>query len=358
MSTAALSFSDRLSGAWPDPEEEAEGRTVSLEELFERLRNRPDIFGIERNNRLRNAELLALIIAVLAGMWAASRERLPEIGRDQPGGSHPPLPSIVTFKHTAVENPFAQNRPNPPPSHSPAHRHAAPGSLRPVKSSGSRLAGLMNRGVLSLLSRLSQVSGVVGDPSGKGGVFDPVTAVLAGGNGIRHGSSLHSDPTRNVRGFDFGPDAGVSGERSDGVTIDNLIDNLRQSKETGVALVSKTRPPPVLAKGVLDADHAVPLLSGSRKKSDIMRVVMENMAALRYAYSRRLRDNPALRGKVTVRFAIDEFGRVIRCEIVESSLNDKELESALVGRVTRWRFDPIDDPGNITEVLYPFVFSS
>jgi len=98
-------------------------------------------------------------------------------------------------------------------------------------------------------------------------------------------------------------------------------------------------------------------LSGGRSRASIQRVVMQNMAALRYIYNRRLREKPGLKGKVTVKFAVDEFGKVIFAKVVESTMNDPELENLVLGRVKDWNFDRIDKPGDVTEVVYPFVFS-
>jgi TonB family protein len=88
-----------------------------------------------------------------------------------------------------------------------------------------------------------------------------------------------------------------------------------------------------------------------------MRVVMQNLAALRYAYNKRLREKPGLNGKVTVKFAIDEFGKVIFCEAVESTIGDPVFEEVVVSKIKRWVFEKIDKPGDVTEVIYPFVFS-
>jgi TonB family protein len=98
-------------------------------------------------------------------------------------------------------------------------------------------------------------------------------------------------------------------------------------------------------------------LTGGRSRASIQRVVMQNMAALRHAYNRRLRDKPGLEGKITVKFAIDEFGKVIFAQIVESTMADSELETTVVSRVRSFVFEKIDKPGDVTEVTYPFVFS-
>jgi TonB family protein len=98
-------------------------------------------------------------------------------------------------------------------------------------------------------------------------------------------------------------------------------------------------------------------LTGGRSKASIMRVVMQNIAALRYAYNKRLREKPGLKGKITVKFAIDEFGKVIFASVVESTMGDSELETIVVDKIKRWVFEKIDKPGDVTEVVYPFVFS-
>ena len=98
-------------------------------------------------------------------------------------------------------------------------------------------------------------------------------------------------------------------------------------------------------------------LTGGRSMAEIRRVVMQNLAALRYAYNKRLRDKPGLKGKITVKFAIDEFGNVIYCQSISSTMGDKDLEDEIVGKIKRWAFGKIDKPGDVTEVIYPFVFS-
>ena len=98
-------------------------------------------------------------------------------------------------------------------------------------------------------------------------------------------------------------------------------------------------------------------LTGGRSRSGIQRVVMQNIAALRYDYKRRVRERPGLEGVINVKFAIDEFGKVISVQEVRSTVNDSTLESNVVNRVKNWEFERIDKPGDVTEVTYPFAFS-
>jgi len=98
-------------------------------------------------------------------------------------------------------------------------------------------------------------------------------------------------------------------------------------------------------------------LPTSRSRASIQRVTMQNMAALRYAYNKRLREKPGLFGQISVKFAIDESGKVIYAQIAESTMADLELETIVVSKVKSWTFEKIDKPGDVTEVTYPFVFS-
>jgi hypothetical protein len=38
-------------------------------------------------------------------------------------------------------------------------------------------------------------------------------------------------------------------------------------------------------------------------------------------------------------------------------MSDPALEAEVVDKIKRWVFEKIDKPGDVTEVVYPFVFS-
>ena len=98
-------------------------------------------------------------------------------------------------------------------------------------------------------------------------------------------------------------------------------------------------------------------LSGGRSRANIMRVVRQNLAALRYAFNQRLREKPGMKGKVTVKWAIDEFGNVLFAKVTSSTVNDAAFEQTVVKKIKLWKFGKIDKPGDVTEVTYPFVFT-
>lgn len=94
-----------------------------------------------------------------------------------------------------------------------------------------------------------------------------------------------------------------------------------------------------------------------RSKAGIMRTVMKCLANIRYAYNVRLRDGMDKSGKITVKWAIDEHGKVIKCFVVSSTINDSRLETKTVNIIKGLKFERIYNPGDVTEVVYPFVFS-
>ncbi len=91
-----------------------------------------------------------------------------------------------------------------------------------------------------------------------------------------------------------------------------------------------------------------------RSSRTIARVVDSHTGAIRYAYNRELRKNPALKGKISLRFTIAADGNVTDCRLDESTMNWGPLETALVEMASKWRFPPI--PEGVVTVTYPFVF--
>ncbi len=88
-----------------------------------------------------------------------------------------------------------------------------------------------------------------------------------------------------------------------------------------------------------------------------MRVVMNHLAKMRYAYNKRLRSKPGIKGRITIKYAIDQYGRVIFAKMLSSTMNDNLLEQAVVQQIRHWKFEPVYKDGDVTEVVYPFVFS-
>ena len=68
----------------------------------------------------------------------------------------------------------------------------------------------------------------------------------------------------------------------------------------------------------------------------------QNKGAIYALYTRALRQDPGLQGKVVLRMSIEPSGDVSMVEIVSSDLGYPELERKLVQRVKLFRFDAKD----------------
>ena len=353
-----------------DDEDEGPERILTVEEFMERLRNRADIFGIEKNYRLRKTELAALFLAVLAGMWFTSIKTI-KVQSDFYNPHREGTGTVVTVQPGFIDRTTA--RPLAPEVPKPRAADNGRKVLRPSRKSivnhesysgGSGVGTIRSRitrmGIIGILSghiRGKEVAG--GEILGKGGFASGIDILLSGmTSGLKRGGSGPM-VRRGAEGIGFGTGYGQSGFNGPGAGgIDEMINTLMASGASEESLPLKTGPPVHLIPNVAVSDAGGRIQGDGRSKSDVMRVVMQNLAALRYAYNRYLRETPGIKGKITIRFAIDEFGNVIYCEVVESSMGDKDLEATVTGKIMRWKFDRIDKPGDITEVVYPFVFST
>ena len=76
----------------------------------------------------------------------------------------------------------------------------------------------------------------------------------------------------------------------------------------------------------------------SRSREEIEMVFDQNKGAIYALYSRALRKDPTLQGKLVLKLTIEPSGAVSSCEVVSSELADDELLAKLVQRVKMFRF--------------------
>ena len=96
--------------------------------------------------------------------------------------------------------------------------------------------------------------------------------------------------------------------------------------------------------------------SGDFDQAQVTQMIRRRQSAFRRCYETRLRENPALAGKVSVQFTIQESGSVSGARHIENTSNDAALASCVVGVVARLRWNPGPDGGSVT-FSYPFVFA-
>ena len=133
-----------------------------------------------------------------------------------------------------------------------------------------------------------------------------------------------------------------------------LMDTVQQ-----VETITKVIVPSVLDKNksiVLSEKMSVEYIE-IRSKSSILLVFDMNSRSLRQAYSKRWAQNQGLQGRVTLKLGIDDKGDVATCSMVESTMNDPVFEKAVVKEVSSWKFGQINNPGDVTEIIYPFIFN-
>ncbi len=80
----------------------------------------------------------------------------------------------------------------------------------------------------------------------------------------------------------------------------------------------------------------------ARSREEIELIFDRNKGAIYALYSRALRDQPELQGKMVLEFTISPTGEVTMCRVVSSELKDPELEAKIVARVRLFRFEAKD----------------
>lgn len=338
-----------------EDEDDAPGRVLSNEEYSKALKSRPDIFAVEKDRKLSVLEVICLILGIGVGIWLSTYEiakvatdffeKLPE---ERTAKIVKDLPETLKMEEKKEEEKKEEIKTDKK-------------KLKPSKSKGAggRTGGggdprarVTRKGVLGIIS--GQVKGQTvasADVFGKGGFASGIDAILQGVGGLKSGGG-GGVGRKGAAGIGYGAGYG-SGFGGGGGGIDDLLGSL-MGGDGGGSLELKKRGALKLSEPKFVSGGA---LTGGRSKASIMRVVMQNLAALRYAYNKRLREKPGLRGKITVKFAIDEFGKVIFCQVVGTTINDATLEAEVIQKIKRWAFGKIDKPGDVTEVVYPFVFN-
>ncbi|MFW5785349.1 MAG: TonB family protein [Chitinispirillaceae bacterium] len=336
-----------------DDDDEEPGRVLTDAEYAQMLKQRGDIFQMDKDRRLSIIEAVALILAIGAGIWLSTQkivtvatdffEKLPEERTARLVKSEE-VEATLKKKEEKKEEEVKTDQKKLKPQ-----KNKGKGGM--TGGGGDPRARVTKKGVLGIVSgQIKGKSVASADIFGKGGFASDIDAVLSGVGGLKSGGD-GGVGRKGVAGIGYGSGYG-SGFGGSGGGVDDLIGDLMGGGGGGLDLKKrgelKVTSPNFLKGGAL---------TGGRSRASIMRVVMQNIAALRYAYNRRLREKPGLGGKITVKFAIDEFGKVIFAKVVESSIGDSQLENTVVRRVRSWAFEKIDKPGDVTEVVYPFVFS-
>lgn len=96
-----------------------------------------------------------------------------------------------------------------------------------------------------------------------------------------------------------------------------------------------------------------PSVQGSISPEVIRRVVLRNLGQVQRCYEMAMQRNPALAGRIGLRFVIDPTGAVTASSVAQS-LGDTLLDQCLITAVQRWVFPAT---GSVVTVVYPFNFT-
>ncbi len=337
----------------PVYDDEAPGRILSNEEYADQLRKHADIFIVEKDTHLRNLELVCLLLALFSGIYLSTHEIVDvatdffesrSIEREVKLVEAQPVTQQKEMENEKSDEFKTEVRKLKP------NKHAGAGG----KSSGGGdpHQRVTKKGVLGILSgHIKGKTIATTDIFAKGGFASGIDPILLGLGGLKTGSSGVGRKGVAGIGYNAGLGSGTGGGTRG---IDDLIGGLMDAETSSLTLRKRRGSLKIAA---LKPHQGGGPMVGGRSRASIMRVVMQNLAALRYAYNKRLREKPGLKGRITVKFAIDEFGEVIFCSIVSSTMSDPLLEKTVSSKIKRWAFEKIDKPGDVTEVVYPFVFS-
>jgi hypothetical protein len=360
--TAAMMHQQKSSAFDDDDDDDDDGiptRVLTEAELTEVLKGRHDIFKTDSSTNLRNTEIVSMILAVSFGIFLSTRE-FAQVSTDF--FEKIPEERIAKLMKEEVDAQLDKKKEEKKDEKKdePKTDKKKLKPDKPTKGAGGMTGGggdprarVTAKGVLGIISgQIKGKSVASADIFGKGGFATDIDAVLSGVGGLKSGGS-GGVGRKGVAGIGYGAGYGSGFGGSGAGGIDDLIGGLMGGDGGGGLDLKKRGSLKISAPEFLKGGA----LTGGRSKASIMRVVMQNLAALRYAYNKRLREKPGLSGKITCKFAIDEFGKVIFCQVVESTMGDSELESLIAAKIKLWVFEKIDKPGDVTEVVYPFVFS-
>ncbi len=80
-----------------------------------------------------------------------------------------------------------------------------------------------------------------------------------------------------------------------------------------------------------------------RSPEQVTAVILSHNQSIQDCYKQILKRRPSVKGKIVLRFSVTTAGTIRKVEIIQSTLNDRQLENCIIRRVKRWNdFGPCD----------------
>lgn len=114
---------------------------------------------------------------------------------------------------------------------------------------------------------------------------------------------------------------------------------------------------PVKRKRVIGKLRDPKLITGTLTKSQIKKVVIRNLAQVRYCYEVALNQGYKRSGSMVLSWLITPEGEVRLVKLVGGTLKNRSIVQCLTTRIKRWRF-PKPRGGGMARVRYPFMFTA
>jgi len=174
----------------------------------------------------------------------------------------------------------------------------------------------------------------------------PVTPKLSKGKSLSKGGQSAKKRERKMLTSGVSSSGGINTSNlSSGVGSTNLAGRQSTQVESPVDMVAAVAPS---TSAVKDAKKP------SRTYEEVSLVFDRNKGAIYSLYSRALRKDPTLQGKVVLEITIAPSGKVTACKVISSELGNSRLERKLVARVKMLNFGSRDVETLV--VTYPIDF--
>lgn len=195
------------------------------------------------------------------------------------------------------------------------------------------------------------------------GIFAAITASGTGtGEGAAAADLLGTAGLGVTELGDLSLDKGIFAAKN--VSAEELI--TRKGERTSDVKIEKegmgkTAVTRVASNVKVNVSTAPPEVSGEssslaeRSQAAIQKVVSRQSRRLKRLYEEWLKRDPALSGRLTVKFVILPSGAVANVSIVKSSTDNPDFDAMVIRYIKRWRFSEVSGAGPV-EVVYPFVF--
>lgn len=201
--------------------------------------------------------------------------------------------------------------------------------------------GVEEKGIIAVLTRMSDKGGAVADLLSEAGLGSGVTDALNNLGGVRVGRTGDGIGTGTRGDGTGGPGSGS------GVGIGDIGSiGKGGTSGTGQRTVRKVRARLSTSAGGV---------SGKIDAAKVRSYIRGRLGGVRHCYEMQLKVNPTLSGKVKVMFTIGASGSVASCSVSANTMGNSLVASCVCRRVKRWRF-PQPEEGSVT-VSYTFVFT-